>query len=285
MTAAELRRDLSRRNLEWARDLAHDVTFGDVPSVVHAEGPTGGHGNFHPASWRRLQANAGWHKRLEKTYTAGRRLPRQHDRWRGELECATSSDALLMNVFCYPGIFGRQKLLTLTGVDPGSTPVFGLRAAVPLSGGRVDRTEIDMRAGDLLVEGKLTETDFQVARASLVMRYRDLDHVFDLEDLPRTPSGDFASYQLVRSVLAAHALECRFAVVLDGRRFDLIERWFAVLRAVRGGDLRQRLQLLTWQEIAATCPPSLQRFLGAKYGIVPVATDPLSSTCEGRSPW
>jgi hypothetical protein len=54
----------------------------------------------------------------------------------------------------------------------------------PLHCGRRDNTEIDMRVGDLLVEAKLTESDFQSAKASLVTRYRDIDSVFDLSELP-----------------------------------------------------------------------------------------------------
>jgi len=39
------------------------------------------------------------------------------------------------------------------------------------------------------------------------------------------------------------------------------------MRAVRSCVLRCRLQLLTWQELAAVLPKSLRKFLAAKYGI------------------
>jgi hypothetical protein len=42
-----------------------------------------------------------------------------------------------------------------------------------------------MRWGDLLVEAKLTETDFQTRAAKIVEGYRDFDTVFDRELLPR----------------------------------------------------------------------------------------------------
>ncbi len=267
MTASELRRDLSRRNLEWARELEHELTYGEVPAVVHAEQMSGGHGNFHPASWRRIQARASWRRRLEKTYTAGGRMARRHDRWRGELECATSSDALLMNIFCFPGVLRRSAMTRLLGLDRGEIAVFGVRVRVALLNNLVDRTEVDMRVADLLVEAKLTEGGFQTARSALLMRYRKLEEIFDVEDLPRNASGEFESYQLIRGVLAAEELTCRFAVIVDARRPDLLERWFAVLRAVRTGELRSRMQLLTWQEIAACSPSGLRRFLAVKYGI------------------
>lgn len=268
MTASELRRELSARNLAWAAKLDHESTYGEVPCVIHAEQQEGGHGNFLSASWRRIQSRPSWRRRLEKSYTAGKRVPRSHDRWRGELEAATSSDALLMNLFCYPGMLRRPSVLRLLGTDAGLPPSFGVRAEVPLENGSVDRTEVDLHLGDLLLEAKLTETSFQTARSALVCRYRDLELCFHVEDLPRTASGDFDSYQLVRGVLAAFAHQCRFAVLLDRRRVDLVDRWFEVLRAVRSCELRSRLQLLTWQDFGAASSTTMRHFLAEKYGIV-----------------
>ena len=39
-------------------------------------------------------------------------------------------------------------------------------------------------------------------------------------------------------------------------------------------DLRVRLKVLTWQELAALLPAALQQFLDAKYGIVAPGTTP-----------
>ena len=52
-------------------------------------------------------------------------------------------------------------------------------------GGRVDCTEIDLRIGDLMIEAKLTETDFQVVRFELAERYSHFHAVFDPDRLPR----------------------------------------------------------------------------------------------------
>ena len=117
-----------------------------------------------------------------------------------------------------------------------------------------------------MVEAKLTETDFQTAPARMIERYRDLDEVFDREELMM--SGDvIRGYQLIRGVLAAHATGGSFCVLCDARRPDLIENWYWVMRAARSCVLRCRLQLLTWQELAAVLPRSLQKFLAEKYGI------------------
>jgi hypothetical protein len=40
-----------------------------------------------------------------------------------------------------------------------------------------------MRLGELLVEAKLTESDFQSANIGLISRYRDLETVFHIEEL------------------------------------------------------------------------------------------------------
>jgi len=40
------------------------------------------------------------------------------------------------------------------------------------------------------------------------------------------------------------------------------------LRAVRSCELRSRMALLSWQELAAVMPDVVQEFLGEKYGIV-----------------
>jgi hypothetical protein len=82
-------------------------------------------------------------------------------------------------------------------------------------------------------------------------------------------NGVVASYQLVRGVLAAYAAPgSRFCVLCDRRRPDLIDAWHGVMMAVRPYDLRCRLQLLTWQELAATLPLSLRAFLERKYGVL-----------------
>jgi hypothetical protein len=77
----------------------------------------------------------------------------------------------------------------------------------------------------------------------------------------------FAGYQLIRNVLAAEAAGMRFCVVHDARRPDLREQWFDVMAAVRRAELRVRLTVLTWQELAGTLEEELRAFLEVKYGI------------------
>ena len=272
--AADLRRELCERNGAFARDnaLAHVPSYGAVPVTVYAPDCDGKrHGNFYPASYRAILKRSDWAGRLNKIHSQARTaLPRADRRWR-ELDSCTSSDALLMNIFCCPGVCGSRNIAAMLGTETEDVPEFGYRARVPLTNGagtkeRFDRTEVDMKLGSLLVESKLTENDFQTAAPRLVESYRDMDEVFDVAALPRS-GGRYVSYQLIRNVLAAHAAGLSFCVMLDERRPDLLEAWHAITRCVCLTDLRTRCKVLTWQELSTVLPPRLRKFLHAKYGI------------------
>ncbi len=270
LSAAGLRREIGWRNLRRGRVHAHEVTYGSLPSVIFQE-DEGGHGNFLGASYLAIVARPEWAARLRKSYSADKWVPRRWDRSRCELDCANSSDALLMNVFCYPGLLVSAPLCALLGVERGLEPVFGYKPRVPLMGGKggralVDTTEVDMLLGPLLVEAKLTESSFQTAPLGRVLRYAGLEEVFDVGELPMAGES-VQSYQLIRGVMAARHEGRSFVVVCDGRRVDLREKWFLVMRAVRCCELRSRLAIVTWQEIAGVVPGVVRGFLAEKYGI------------------
>ncbi len=270
-SATALHRDLNARAALYARKhaLLHELSTGRAPSVLFGEDADGRHGNFHPASYRAILSDPCWRARLRKAHTAGRRaLPRADWRWR-ELDCAASSDALLMNIFCHPQLYRTGAVAALLGVSPASRPQFGVHPRLPRERGLIDTTEMDMELDGLLVEAKLTEGDFQTARPTLLARFTGWADVFEPDALPRTPSGAYASYQLLRGVLAAAASPDRsFCVLLDARRMDLIAQWHAVMAAVRSVAFRTRLKLLTWQELARALPGGLRQYLAEKYGIV-----------------
>jgi hypothetical protein len=225
------------------------------------------HGNFLEASYKAILANPAWRRRLAKVHTQGRRSLPTTDRGRWmELDTCTSSDALLMNVFCYPHTSRAGKVAAFLGADPQASACFGYKARVPLVNGRFDRTEVDLRLGNLLVEAKLTEGDFQSARKDCLLAYQDFSEVFDLPQLPQT-NDRYLSYQLLRNVLAAHTLDCSFCVLADARRPDLIDAWYAVMKCVKPVALRIRLRLSTWQELAQSAPAKLRAFLAMKYGV------------------
>jgi Restriction Endonuclease associating with ARP len=182
--ANQLRLELGARNRRHARGRQHVESYGSSPVIVYA--PDGEkHGNFFDASYAAIVARSEWMRRFGKIHAqAGRSLPKVERRWR-ELDSSMSSDALLMNVFCAPGVVESQLLRNALGVEAESAPIFGWRARVPLANARFDRTEVDMRLGSLLVEAKLTETDFQAREAAIVESYRDFGAVFESEMLPR----------------------------------------------------------------------------------------------------
>ena len=269
MTSAELRRELCTRNLAFAqsRGLDHVCSYGETPVVVYAPEASGErHGNFFDFSYEAILKRPGWTRRLGKIQTQSRQaLPRAERSWK-ELDSSTSSDALLMNIFCCPRVCSRKALTLMLGTKPADIPDFGYKARVPLLGGKTDRTEVDMKLGDLLVEAKLTESDFQACKRSALESYRDFDRAFEASQLPR--SGDqYTSYQLLRNVLAASASDLSFCVMVDAGRQDLIEAWYRIMSCVREAELRTRCKVLTWQELSAALPRRLQTFLGAKYGI------------------
>lgn len=325
--ARELRLELICRNREWARGRAHVESYGSAPVIVYPP-ESERHGNFFDGAYRAICAQPEWMRRFDKVHAqAARSLPRpvldSQRRWR-ELDSSMSSDALLMNFFCAPGVTASAMVRSALGVDGNPQPEFGWKARVPLRDGRVDRTEVDMLWGSLMVEAKLTESDFQSREARLVEAYRDFGEVFDRDLLTRTQiatslprrasefpedlsqefeselgdpehtvfdpqirrSGEpgYANYQLIRNVLAAYASKASFCVVHDERRPDLREAWFQVMAAIKIAELRVRMKALTWQELAALAPEPLRDFLDVKYGIVPPGEE-TSPIGDGDASW
>jgi|SRR5580704_3010001 hypothetical protein len=268
--ASQLRHELSLRNRAFAlqRRLSHVKSFGGMAVTVYQPHPTRRrHGNFFDESYAAMLAIPEWRKRMDKVHTSAKSaLPGSGRGWK-ELDSSMSSDALLMNIFCCPYVADDPRVLGLLGIEAAELPQFGWRARVPLKKGSADRTEVDMKLGNMLFEAKLTESDFQCRNAAVVCGYRDFEEVFDAQDLPREGKKQ-VSYQLIRNVLAAYANDCGFCVLLDARRPDLVESWYAILRCIRPVELRIRCKMLTWQELSAILPEQLGEFLDLKYGIV-----------------
>ena len=166
--ASQLRHELSLRNRAFAlqRRLSHVESFGGMAVTVYQPHPTRRrHGNFFDESYAAMLAIPEWRKRLEKVHTTAKSsLPRSGRGWK-ELDSSMSSDALLMNIFCCPYVSDDPRVLGLFGIEAAELPQFGWRARVPLKKGTADRTEVDMKLGNMLFEAKLTESDFQSGEA------------------------------------------------------------------------------------------------------------------------
>jgi hypothetical protein len=165
ISAGTLRQELSARNASYAMlgRLPHAMSFGHTPVVVYRESDCGRyHGNFIAASYRAILKRPEWRRRLQKVHTqANHSLPKQDCVWR-ELDTCTSSDALLMNIFCYPRATKNRELALFLGTEIDDVPEFGFMPRVPLVRNITERTEVDMKLGNVLFEAKLTETDFQM---------------------------------------------------------------------------------------------------------------------------
>ena len=228
------------------------------------------HGNFLNASYDAICGNPEWARRFRKPHPRRPALPAERRAEAMELDSCTSSDALLMNVFCYPNLLRHDPFVRLMGL-PATTEaeperVFGFKPRVPLRRSRTDATEVDLKLQCLLIEAKLTEKDFTKKRADAVERYRDFVSVFESSILPMQ-DGHYLHYQLIRNVLAAYQCGFRFRLICDARRCDLIEAARTVLHAIRTPNLRAKCDIITWQEVAHCAPEDLGAFLRDKYGI------------------
>jgi hypothetical protein len=144
MRAADLRRVLADQAKKYAQNesIPHCFSYGESPAVCFSPCDSGSkHGNFLDRSYKAILANPEWIKRLAKVHTLGKRsLPKtERGRWM-ELDTCTSSDALLMNIFCHPGVLREGRVSALVGAWAGASPKFGYKARVPLLNGRCDRT-------------------------------------------------------------------------------------------------------------------------------------------------
>ena len=265
--AAELRQDLAQRARHFADTLGVEFyeSRGAMPTLLFPAAPDKRrHGNFIDEAYAAILANPSWARRLEKRHSRRNALPADRRDDARELDSSNSSDALLMNCFCYPGAAERIFDSLLPALPTGKVE-FGVAGRVP-RGGKWDATELDMRAGSVIFESKLTEAGFGEKGRAHVEPYHDLTSVFNVTLLPQTDEA-YQGYQLIRNVLSASAHGYHFVLLCDGRRPDLLHEWWQVLAAIRTGDLRRRCGFLLWQEVTRSCPPSLREFLHVKYGL------------------
>jgi restriction endonuclease-like protein len=263
-----LKEQLQQRAKAWAAvpGISSYQSIGKSATVIFERSAAGdAHGNFFDASWTAILANPAWESRTHKVHTQRKALPTLKASSAMETDSSNSSDALLMNCFCYPDavseILGGLELVV-------SSPKveFGVKAQVPLADGQFDATEIDMRIGEVLFEAKLTEEDFTSRPMAQVVRYKGIVESFDLAALP-THGGEVRGYQLVRNVLAAKHHQARLVVLVDQRRPDLLQEWWQVHASIIDSSLRARCGFRTWQQVAAASPRQLQVFLESKYGV------------------
>ncbi len=134
-----LRRDLFRLAIAHGENAGVDSykSLGDSPVVLFPSRADGlAHGNFSAEAHSAIVANAAWRSRMAKSHTRRKNLPDPYNLTAKELDSSTSSDALLMNCFCYPGAV-TAGLARLLNVAPDTEPEFGVPGRVALTNGRV----------------------------------------------------------------------------------------------------------------------------------------------------
>jgi len=85
--------------------------------------------------------------------------------------------------------------------------------------------------------------------------------VFDFHQLPQSPTH-YLSYNF--SETFSPPTRCNvICVLIDARRPDLKEAWYAVMMCVKPVELRTRLRIATWQEVRSRAPEAAN-FPGGK---------------------
>ncbi|MBP3193061.1 PGN_0703 family putative restriction endonuclease [Natronogracilivirga saccharolytica] len=260
-----LKEQIRERAIAWTEDVnAKSYRSIGNPGTVMFPYHENQHGNFFPEVWDIITSNSEWFSRLNKPHSQRRHLPLEFRANAKELDSSNSSDALLMNFFCFPN--AAQRLAPAFGatfVEP--YPQFGVPGKIQLHNGSLDATELDMVLGDTIVEAKLTEQNFTFREKSHVSRYEAFEEIFEVELLPSI-GNKYYGYQLIRNVLAAAQMNLRFAVLIDYRRPDLLKEWWSVHTAVKNCSLRSRCFVVFWQELAMVAKTKHRILLNKKYG-------------------
>ena len=253
--ATKLRNEIKKSALQYTKK--HNITeFTETDSaIIFNSSNIGYNANFLKPTFKEIETNEKWSKRLDKTHT-------YFDDGTKELESSNSSDALLMNIFCHPSFqkwSGPSKYLNVKNEEP----TFGWNPEIEAHN---HPTEIDMKIGHTIFEAKLTEKDFTLKNKEKVLDiYPGIENLFELDDLEVDDS--IKHYQLLRNIYAAYKRKLNFMLLIDARRPDLIQYFIEVLKSIQDYELRKKCDLVTWQEVASTVGKDLKTFLKLKYAI------------------
>jgi len=217
--------------------------------------------SFHPKSWQAIEANPTWSERSKKIH------PTTVTRGIYEMQSSNSSDALAMNIFCFPKFSEWGKAKKLFDVDSFLSIEFGFKAHVKTKSSS-DNSEVDIYINESIIcECKLTEDNFKSMAKNKVERYLNFSKVFHTDELKQN-ENTYSNYQLIRNILAAYQQKCKFVLICDMRRPDLAKSFYQTIRCIKDEciDLRTKCDIIYWQDIAKVCGTELQQFLKEKYG-------------------
>jgi len=212
--------------------------------------------NFNKKSFGCIQKNEEWFKRTQKTH---QNVPDVL-----EMQSSNSSDALLMNIFCYPKIFDWKGVRDLLEISLPIDMILGWNPNCFENEHPKFPTEVDLKINDTIFEAKLTEKDFQSKDKKTVAKYPDFTSVFHTNLLPQT-DNKYTTYQLIRNFLIAHFENFNFVLLVDSSRIDLIRGFYDTAKAIKCPELRKRIRFITWQELVGVCGEDLKEYITEKY--------------------
>jgi hypothetical protein len=212
--------------------------------------------NFHPNSFKNIQENPAWWKLAQEIH---RQVPGYL-----EMQSSNSSDALLMNIFCYGDFLKWKRPKKLLGINNGDNITIG-QEYLNFPNEIHAQTKINLRIGRTIFKSRLTEGNFGEQDRGIVEKYDNLLNVFNTNLLKKTNDGKYKNYLLIRYFLVAYQENCQFILLVDESRTDLIREFYDTLAAVKYDDLRARLRFVTWQELVSTCGAELKQYIEKKY--------------------
>lgn len=253
MNSDKLKNEIRKNALSFAkrRKLPIDETHPSALIFCKLED------NFHPESIENIHRIPDWNSRTRKEHTKVNGVL--------EMQSSSSSDALLMNIFCHPMIAKWAGIRKILG-NSMETITFGVPGAVSKNNGQPDKTEIDMELPGLFCEAKLTEPHFTQMRPEVVESYDRFQETFHSDALQRI-GADYDNYQIIRNLLAAKEHNYNHILFCDERRPDLVRRYMNTVSCLRDLEDRMRCRVIFWQEIVAACGGSLRKWIEEKYGI------------------
>jgi hypothetical protein len=212
--------------------------------------------NFHKQSFKEISKNEKWKKRTEKSH------PKVENTF--EMQSSNSSDALLMNIFCFPKIFNWKGVQQILQISQPVSIEFGWNPNC-FENEKGSKTEIDLKINDTIFEAKLTEQNFQPKDEENVVKYTDLTNVFHTDLLPYK-KDKYATYQLIRNILTLTYYEkLNFVLLVDSSRIDIIRDLYDTVNAIKCPYLRKRIRFISWQELIDVCGDELKNYITKKY--------------------
>jgi len=208
--------------------------------------------NFFIDSFSNIKSNSDYSKHYNKK--------------KNQLKSSTSSDALLMSIFCHPkiNIWKGPKNNLFDGRE--IKPKFGIHPNIDLADDTTDNTEIDMEFGDIYFEAKLAEAGFPSSGKIKLDNYMNLNKVFE-SGLTSMAGEKIQNYQLIRNVLATIQNNKRHRLICDQRRGDLVREYYKVVSLIKDRSKHKRFGIIFWQEISRYCGKRLKDYLSEKYCI------------------